>query len=135
MDQNSNQITNKDTTSRFRGVRRLLIVYAAVAWLGFVTTILLSATVAKHHTDLVSTTAWIHSMVVALTGIPFISVAGKAAQSKGRAAMRLRIILTVVPIAFIADIFLLSLPTWMDVEQVICAVVLGAAAAVYFTRK
>jgi len=134
MNQNSNQATT-NVTPTFRIVRKLLAAYAVVGWLGFVTIVLVSATLAKHHPDLMSTTTWVHGLVVALTGIPFISVADKAAQAKGRAATRLRIILTVVPIAFIADIFFLSLPTWMDVEQVACAMLLATAAVVYFTRK
>lgn len=126
---------NQNATPALRTVRRLLVTYAIVGWLGFATIVLLSVTIAKHHSDLVSVTAWVHGLIVALTGIPFVMVASKAAQYKGRAKTRLRIILTIVPIAFIAGIFLLSLPTWMDIEQAICALLLAAAAVVYFTHK
>lgn len=129
------QNSNHTTASSFNTIRKLLLAYTVVAWLGFVATILLSATVAKNHPDAVSTTTWIHSMIVALTGIPFVRIAERAAQRNGRAVLRLRIVLTIVPIAFIADIFLLSLPAWMDVVQVLCALLLTAASAAYFTHS
>lgn len=124
-----------DAQSTFRTIRYFLYAYAIVGWLGFLTVVILGAMPGtKNNLDLVNATAWIHGLIVALTGIPFVKLADKAAQAKGNAAMRLRIVLTVVPIAFIAVIFLLSLPVWMNVEQVVCALLLLSAGIVYFRR-
>jgi hypothetical protein len=125
-----------ETQSTFRIVQWLLSGYAIVGWLGFLSAILLTILAStKNNPDLVNTTTWIHGMIVALTGIPFIKLVDKAANAKGRAVARLRIVLTVVPIAFIAVIFFLPLPLWMDIEQVVCATLLLAAAVAYFGRK
>jgi len=135
MSQNANKPATI-STSTFRTIKQLLTVYAAVGWLGFVTVVALSVTVAKSHPGLVDTTTWVHGLIVALTGIPFVALADKAARSEGGGATkRLRVVLTVVPISFIAVLFFLSLPTWMYVEQVICAGLLAAAAVVYFKRS
>jgi heme/copper-type cytochrome/quinol oxidase subunit 2 len=135
MNQSSSQKMSKDVTPTFRKVRWLLVAYAVVGWVGFATVVVLSNTAAKHNADLVNATAWVHGLIVALTGIPFVSLADKAARNQGHARTRLQIVLTIVPCAFVAGIFILSLPKWMNVEQALCAILLAAAAAVYFTRK
>ena len=135
MSSDSRQATSKQRETYFRMIQTLLTAYTVVGWLGFATVIVLALTVAKQHTSFVNSTAWVHGLIVALTGLPFIAVAKKAAQSKGRAEMRLRIILTVVPIAFIAVPFFIDLPKWMNVEQGVCAALLLTAGMAYYKSK
>lgn len=135
MSSDSSQTTKKQRDTYFRMIQTLLTAYMVVGWLGFATVVVLSLTIAKQHPSVANTTAWVHGLIVALTGLPFIAVAKKAAQSKGRAETRLRIILTVVPIAFIAVIFFLPLPKWMDAEQGICAALLLTAGMAYYKSR
>jgi hypothetical protein len=136
MDRLTNSTKAVGTQYIFHTVKWLLTGYAVIGWLGFLSAILLTTLAStKNDPNLINTTTWIHGMIVALTGIPFVKLVDKAASAKGRAVARLRIALTVVPIAFIAVIFFLPLPLWMDIEQVVCAALLLAAAGVYFGRK
>ena len=135
MSSNSSQAAKEQRDTYFRMIQTLLTMYAVVGWLGFAAVVVLSLTITKQRADLVNTNAWVHGLIVALTGLPFISLAKKAAQSEGRAEMRLRIILTVVPIAFIAVIFFLALPKWMIAEQGICAALLLTAGMAYYKSK
>lgn len=135
MSSNSSQTTKTQRDTYFGMIQTLLAAYTVVGWVGFVTVIVLSLTIADQHPSLVNTNAWVHGLIVALTGLPFMAIAKKAAQSKGRAELRLRIILTIVPVAFIAVMFFLALPKWMDVEQGICAALLFTTGMAYFKSR
>ncbi|MDU0204769.1 hypothetical protein ACYEXS_26155 [Paenibacillus sp. MAH-36] len=60
--------------------------------------------------------------------------ASRAAIGKPRELMRLRIVVTVLLIAFTAVLFFLTLPVWMKVEQVVCSALLLVIAILIFKR-
>ena len=115
---------------KFRLIQKLVGVYAILSWLTFAAVIVLTQTTVSNYSKDTATNAWIHSLIVAVTAIPIFKLVGQAAQNKGRALGRLRIVLTVIPLAIIAVLFFLPLPTWMDIEQAACGAILLVAFGV-----
>ncbi len=58
-----------------------------------------------------------------------------AARGSAASAQRLRIILPIVTVAFIVVLFLLPLPLWVLVEQIVACVVAAAGAVVALTAR
>jgi undecaprenyl pyrophosphate phosphatase UppP len=137
---NKNPLINHEAQAsmppKFRLIQKIVGAYGILSWLTFVAVVVLSITVANNYPTSTNINAWVHGLIVAVTAIPIFKLVGRAAQDKRRALMRLRIVLTVIPLAIIAVLFLLPLPTWMDVEQAVCgALLLGALGVLVFDQR
>ncbi|UKS28063.1 hypothetical protein LOZ80_03740 [Paenibacillus sp. HWE-109] len=130
MDKNlaANHANPKMITPALHSVRWLVTLYSLISWLTVAAIIILSYTAP----NLVNPEAWVRGIIVAATSVLTVVFANRAAIGKPRALMRLRIVVTVLLVAFTAVLFFLTLPVWMKVEQVVCSVLLLVIAILIF---
>jgi chromate transport protein ChrA len=137
---NKNLLINHEVqgsmSPKLRLIQKIVGAYGILSWATFVAVVVLSMTVANNYPTSTNINAWVHGLIVAVTAIPIFKLVARAAQNKRRALMRLRMVLTVIPVAIIAVLFFLPLPTWMDVEQGVCgALLLGALGILIFDPR
>ncbi|OPH49350.1 hypothetical protein BC351_37280 [Paenibacillus ferrarius] len=101
-----------------------------ISWLTVAAIIILSYTAP----NLVNPEAWVRGIIIAATSVLTLVFANRAATGKPRALMRLRIVVTLLLVAFTAVLFFLSLPIWMKVEQAVCSALLLVIAILIFRR-
>ncbi|WP_244209236.1 hypothetical protein [Paenibacillus ferrarius] len=111
-------------------VRWLVSFYLLISWLTVAAIIILSYTAP----NLVNPEAWVRGIIIAATSVLTLVFANRAATGKPRALMRLRIVVTLLLVAFTAVLFFLSLPIWMKVEQAVCSALLLVIAILIFRR-
>jgi uncharacterized membrane protein YfcA len=114
-----------------RAVLALLGAYLVVSWATVAIIALLSATAP----DLVTPQAWVRSVIVAATSILSLVFGIRCARRLPRALLRLRIVVIIVFAAIVGVVLFLPLPTWMVVEQVLCAALLLATLVLIFRTK
>lgn len=111
-------------------IRRLIGTYVMLSML----TVVALAVLAGADPGQATPEAWVRGVIVAGTSMLTLLFATRAAKGDARAALRLRIIVAVLLVAFTAVLFFLPLPAWMVGEQAACAVLLLATAVLIFRR-
>jgi hypothetical protein len=82
--------------------------------------------------NLVNPQAQVRSVIVGATSVLTFVFAARAARGHQRALLRLRIVVGVILVAVVAVLFVLSLPSWMIVEQAVCGVILAVTAVLIY---
>ncbi|MGV9678741.1 hypothetical protein ACWDSJ_25955 [Nocardia sp. NPDC003482] len=112
-------------------VTRLTAAYTLLSAATVVALLILSALAP----DLVTDQAWVRGVIVAATSLLTYAFARRAERGEPRALLRLRIVVTVLVIAFAAVLIFLPLPGWMVVEQVIGLALLVVIAGLVFRGR
>jgi len=121
-------VTIQTTDQRTRAVTWLVGAYVVLSGL----TVVAIATFASVAPSLVNPQAWVRGIIVAVTSALTFVFARRAATGNARALLRLRIIVVIILVAIGAVLFLVPLPGWMIVEQIVCGILLLATAVLIF---
>ncbi|MDI2127822.1 hypothetical protein [Yinghuangia seranimata] len=111
-----------------RTARRIVGAYLTLSLLTVVTLAVLSAVAPSR----VTPEAWVRGVIVAVTSVLTFLFATRAVSGDERALLRLRIVVAIPLVAFVAVLFFLPLPGWMIGEQATCGALLLATAALIF---
>jgi hypothetical protein len=122
-------VTTQHTS--WRVVTRLVGAYAVLSGL----TVVAIVTFASVAPSLVNPQAWVRGIIVAVTSLLTFAFARRAAAGSPRALLRLRIIVAIILVAIGAVLFLVPLPGWMIVEQIVCGILLLATASFIFRPR
>lgn len=119
------------TPSSLRVARLLMTIYMVISVLTVVALAVLTATAPQ----LVNDEAWVRGVILAGTSILTLTFARQAARGRPQGLTRLRVVVAILLVAVVVVLFVLKLPGWMVVEQVVCgALLLATAVLVYRTH-
>ncbi len=114
------------------GVARILIVvYLALS----AVTLVAEGIVQAAAPSLVTIESWTRTAIVAIFALILLLVVNRAIRGSAGALLRLKIVVPIVFAAFVAVIFLLPLPTWVLIEQIICLVLIAVVGMLIFTAR
>lgn len=116
------------TPSSLRVARLLMTIYMVISILTVVALAVLTATAPQ----LVNDEAWVRGVILAGTSILTLTFARQAARGRSHGLTRLRVVVAILLVAVIVVLFVLKLPGWMVVEQVVCGALLLATAALVY---
>ena len=127
----SDSAAREPITPAFRAARWLVGAYLVLSCLTVVAVVVLSLTAPS----LVTTQAWVRSIIIAATSILTFLFAVRAGRGDDRALLRLRIVVVILLVAVVLVLFFLPLPLWMVIEQAVCGALLLATAIIIFRVK
>ena len=123
--------TSGGVREAFQPIKVLVACYVGLGLLGLGATVLL-----RDHPQLVNTEVWVRGSIVLATSVLMYRFAAMAASGSRSAFRRLRIVSIIIPVAIVVIIVLPDgFPVWMKIQQGLCALVVGAVAALLNRRS
>jgi uncharacterized membrane protein len=117
--------------TEFRNIRRLVLGYFGISVLALVAIV-----IRRNDAADVNSAVWTRAIIVILTALLMMRFIARASAGSRAAFRRLRIVSIITPVAIAIIIALPGLfPSWMKIEQGVCALVMAAVAVLANSRQ
>jgi uncharacterized membrane protein len=117
--------------TEFRNIRRLVLGYFGISVLALVAIV-----IRRNDAADVNSAVWTRAIIVILTALLMMRFIARASAGSRAAFRRLRIVSIITPVAIGIIIALPGLfPSWMKIEQGVCALVMAAVAVLANSRQ